>query len=116
MSSYPAPRNSGLGIYNTSSFLGVSDIGGAQKLVLDLANYVRADAGVFSGNLQTDGALVLGNQIQSVAFSDAKNTLLNVVDAKTTDVSYASNQTTISGDFAVTGSLFFPIIRYLFPK
>jgi hypothetical protein len=107
MSSYPAPKNTG-GIYNGSSFIGVNDIGGVQKLVLDLGNYVRSDAGSFVGNLETTGSLVLGNQIQSVAFSDAKNTLLNVVDARTTDIAYASNQTTISGDLAVTGALFFP--------
>ena len=37
MSSYPPPKNAGSGIYNASSFFGVNDIGGATKLVLDLA-------------------------------------------------------------------------------
>jgi hypothetical protein len=99
MSSYPPPKNSGSGIYNSSTFLGINDVGGATKLVLDLANYVRSDAGVFTGNLETTGGLVLGNTIQNVAFSDAKNTLLVTVDQRTTDIAFSDNQTTVSGDF-----------------
>jgi predicted nucleic acid-binding Zn-ribbon protein len=108
MSSYPAPKNSGLGIYNSGSFLGLDDIGGGQRLVLDLANYVRSDAASFTGNIQTNGSLVLGNTVQSVAFSDAKNTILLNVDQRTSDISYASNQTTVLGDFSVTGALIIP--------
>jgi predicted nucleic acid-binding Zn-ribbon protein len=108
MSSYPPPKNSGLGIYNSGSFLGLDDVGGATKLVLDLANYVRSDAGTFSGNIQTNGSLVLGNTIQNLAFSDDKNTMLVNVDQRTSDISYASNQTTVSGDFAVTGAVIIP--------
>jgi predicted nucleic acid-binding Zn-ribbon protein len=108
MSSYPAPKNSGLGIYNSGSFLGLDDIGGGQRLVLDLANYVRSDAASFTGNIQTTGSLVLGNTVQSVAFSDAKNTILLNVDQRTSDISYASNQTTVSGDFSVSGALIIP--------
>ena len=105
MSSYPPPKNNGLGIYNPSSFVGVSDVGGTTKLVLDLGNYVRSDAGIFTGNIQTSGSLVLNNQTQNVAFTDAKNSDLVNVKTKTEDIAYSNNQTTIGGDLQVSGNL-----------
>jgi trimeric autotransporter adhesin len=104
MSIYPAPKNTS-GIFNPASFIGVEDINGTQKLVLDLANYVRSDAGIFQGNLQTSGSLILGNESQNVAFTDSKNTLLINTSNKVEDIAYASNQTTIGGDLQVSGNL-----------
>ena len=104
MSSYPAPKNTS-GIFNPSSFIGVEDINGTQKLVLDLANYVRSDAGIFQGNLQTSGSLILGNESQNVAFTDSKNTLLINTSNKVEDIAYSNNQTTVGGDLQVSGNL-----------
>lgn len=92
-------------IFNPNNFVGVDDITGNQKIILDLANYVRSDAGVFTSDIQTEKNLIINNETQSVAFTDSKNTDLAIVKDRTTEISYASNQTTIAGDLQVSGNL-----------
>lgn len=104
MSSYPAPLNNSL-MYNPATFIGVTDVNGVQKLTLDLSNYVRSDAGVFSSNIETLGSLIVGNETQNVAFTDNKNTLLVTTSNKVEDIAYSNNQTTIGGDCQISGNL-----------
>ena len=106
MASYPPPTRQNA-IYNSLGFVTADDINGSQRLTLDLSEYVRRNSGIFSANIEAPG-LVLSNETQNKAFTDAKNTTLEVTANKCTDIAYSSNQTTISGDFAVTGNVIFP--------
>ncbi len=104
MSSYPPPSNNG-SIYNNNAFIGREETSGGTKLVLDLSNYVRSDAGTFSSDLETERNLIIGNETQTMAYTNARNaSLLQCVD-KTTDISYANSQTTIAGDCQISGDL-----------
>ena len=106
MASYPPPIRTS-SIYNSLGYVGSDDINSSQKVILDLTGYIRKDAGIFTSTVEAPG-LILSNETQTKAFTDAKNTTLEVTANKCTDIAYSDNQTTISGDFAVTGGVIFP--------
>ena len=106
MASYPPPNTRDT-VYNSLGFVTADDINGSQRLTLDLTEYVRRNSCIFSANIEAP-VLVLSNETQNKAFTDAKNTTLEVTANKCTDIAYSSNQTTTSGDFAVTGNVIFP--------